>query len=72
MSHAKVLLKAPPGCNGAAWGGNWYECVAGLLEVPAAAVPELTRPIHGFTVEPDVRAEPLRPLGLIGARKARA
>ena len=72
MSNAKVLLKAPPGCNGANWNGQYYEVVAGLLEVPSAAIPELTRPIHGFTLEPDARAL-VRPLGLIGAqRKARA
>ena len=56
MAQAKILLKAPDGVAGASWGGNWYEVVAGLLEGPAAAVPELTRPIHGFVVEQDARA----------------
>ena len=68
MPHAKVLLKAPPGCAGASWNGQWFESLDGLVEVPAMAVAELTRSIHGFTVEGPTGAGPLRdhPRGLNG------
>ena len=75
MSNAKVLLRAPAGCNGASWNGNWYECLDGLIEVPASAVNDLTRPIHGFVLEPE-KAEPTQSYGDVvvpsfgGARKS--
>jgi hypothetical protein len=47
-----VVLKAPDDkdCTGVSWNGAWYEVVDGYLTVPKEAIPELTRPIHGFVV----------------------
>ncbi len=45
-----VRLKRESGA-GASWGGKWFAPDAdGCITVPEAALPELTRPIHGFCV----------------------
>ena len=47
-----VTLVTQPGCPGVSWGGDWYPTTNGRVRVPAAAVPELTRAIHGNTLAP--------------------
>lgn len=44
-----IRLTAPSGLSAANWNGQRYDVVDGVIEVPAEAHDELTRPIHGFT-----------------------
>lgn len=46
-AEGMAVLNAPKGATSCSWGGNEYEVVEGLVEVPAEAVHDLQA--HGYT-----------------------
>lgn len=51
MEHEEfVTLVTPAGCPGVSYGGVWYSAMDDRVRVPAKAVPELTRWLHGNRV----------------------
>jgi hypothetical protein len=53
MNQVLVTLKTQPGCSGVSHNGEWYPAVNDRVRVPASALNELLRPIHGNALVPD-------------------